>query len=767
MVILAFSGIALVSLALCGSGGSVGASSEIVNNISGTSESSVSGSSYSYVADPNAGTTDAVVSSSLAIDAEVDGAVAGYIPTSGSWGWGSLGGNAASNAFQVKDDLGRVHTLVKGTNNGLWDNVDGAWQNLGGFITSDPFAVADNLGKIHVLVRGADGALWDRILDDGWVNLGGSITSNPCATLSANNHILVAVKNAEGSLWLKDLTTGSWSSLGGNIISSPQAILDSNGKLHILARGGSGALWDNVDGVWQNLGGSITSDAKPVINPFDTKYLYIFVRGEDGALWRNDLDTTTNTISWHGLGGFISKNNDGLNDGNPAPAVDPDGIIHIFIRGGAGTLWDNANSNWYDLGGSIKSDPNALRDKNGKVRAEVVGGDNSLWVNTLGLYQPSTSLVGPIACDYKKIQPAVDAARTGGEINVMSGTYLENVVIENYNKLKLTIRGAGSGKTIVDGQNAGSTFKIGIWDTSTEATLSGMTIRGGSGNPVLVGPDQYHNSGGGIFIQLAKVDLMDCVLSGNNADDGGGIYNFKGIVNLERTSIDNNNAISYGGGVLNYGTLNLNGGSISHNNAFHGGAVLSYGTFNMYDGSISYNQADTVTNGEGGGLHITYEPGIPGGLANIYGGSIDHNQARWGGGILSYAILNIYGGSIYANTATDGAGINNARNVMNIYGGAISSNIASQSGGGIFNEKGTINFRTARIAGNTAPGGGGITNFGGIVNLDSGSIDGNVATDPAPSGGGIASCLPCSLNGDTAVVHDNTPDNIFNTNKPC
>jgi hypothetical protein len=694
----------------------------------------------------------------------------GFLPTPGSWSWGDLGGSIASNAFQVKDNLARVHNLVKGGDNGLWDNVDGTWLSLGGALASDPYAVKDGTGKIHVLVKGGDGALWDRILDGGWTNLGGAITSKPSAALSANDVVKIAVRGSDNSVWLKDLTTGSWTSLGGYIDSNPQVIFDVQGNLHVLTKGGDGALWDNVNGIWQNRGGSITSDAMPVINPLDTRYVYVFARGGDGGLWCNALDTTTNTATWQNRGGFISTSSIGLYKGKPDPAVDPDGVLHTFIRGGDGGLWDNANGIWYSLGGSTKSDPNALRDKNGKLRAAIVGADNRLWINTLGLEQPSTILVGPIACDYKKIQSAVDAASTDSVIKVMSGIYKENVVVENYINpiMKLSIRGNGSANTVVDGQNSGSTFKVGLWDRKTELTLSGMTIQDGSGTPVQVGSSLFHRSGGGIFNQLAEINLVDCLISGNNAEDGGGIYNFKGTVNLDRTSIDSNTATYYGGGVLSYGPLNLNSGSISNNIAFSGGGVLTYGTFNMWGGSISYNQADTAVNGEGGGIHATYEPGISGGVANVYGGSIDHNQARWGGGIFSYSILNIYGGTIDSNSATNGGGIDNAWSVTNINGGDISNNVASQSGGGIFDEKdGIINFRDARIFGNAAEWGGGITNFGGTVNLISGSIDHNTAKMAAPSGGGIGSCQPSSEKGDRDIVHDNTPDNIYDSANAC
>jgi len=167
--------------------------------------------------------------------------------------------------------------------------------------------------------------------------------------------------------------------------------------MHIMARGGDGALWDNVDGSWQPRGGYITSDAKPVLNPFNPGFIYTSVRGGDGALWSNALDTDSNTATWRGLGGFISQDTGTLNKGNPAPVVDTNGFIRTFVRGGDGALWDNAydgttgEATWCSLAGYIISDPNAIRDENGKLQISAKGSDNSLWINNLNTNQ------GPMA----------------------------------------------------------------------------------------------------------------------------------------------------------------------------------------------------------------------------------------------------------------------------------------------------------------------------------------------------------------------------------
>ncbi len=109
------------------------------------------------------------------------------------------------------------------------------------------------------------------------------------------------------------------------------------------------------------------------------------LQGGDSSLWRNDLDTGTNVASWSGLGGIISPNGGSIDEGNPAPVLDINGVIHVFVQGTDSALWDNAGGAWQGLGGSIKSSPSAIRNANGWLNVATVGGEGSLRVYRLGL----------------------------------------------------------------------------------------------------------------------------------------------------------------------------------------------------------------------------------------------------------------------------------------------------------------------------------------------------------------------------------------------
>jgi len=488
--------------------------------------------------------------------------------------WDGKAGIIISRPYSLKDSQGKNHFFVRGGDRGLWDNEDGTWKGLGGVITSAPCAVMDRTDIVHVFARGDDGALWERVLGVDWKSYGGCIApnSNPSAVLSPDGHIKVAVKGLDSSLWIKDLTTGEWSSLGGIITSNPQIIYDSQGKMHVFVKGGDGALWDSVDG-WKCQDGIITSDAKPILNPFKSEFINTYVRGGDGALWVNELNTKQGTATWKGLGGFIKSSGGapfqaasetGIIEGNPDPIVDADGIIHAFICGGDGSLWDNINGTWYCLGGGLLSDPNVMRGKDGRINIAVSGTDAALWINTLGLNQVPITLVGPIACDYTKIQDAVDASSSGGLIKVLSGTYKENVRIDK----SLTIAGDGMGKTIVDGGHAGSVFSLGRNVPSIDVNLSGMTIMNGNAT-----------SGGGIF-SLVKLDLTDCLIAGNSAASsqigqghGGGILHFN-TLNVSKCYIFQNTASSCGGGIYSAGKINMDNVIIINNTAnYQGGGI--------------------------------------------------------------------------------------------------------------------------------------------------------------------------------------------------
>jgi len=113
------------------------------------------------------------------------------------------------------------------------------------------------------------------------------------------------------------------------------------------------------------------------------------------------------------------------------------------------------------------------------------------------------------------IQEAIDAAYDGDTLNVLSGTYNENVVIAK----SLSLTGASSATTIINGNNSGNTVTI----TASNVMLSGFKVTGG-----------WSNSGS-VFTPYGGV-----VIDGN-----GGISALTGIT-IEDNAVEDN----YGNGIF-------------------------------------------------------------------------------------------------------------------------------------------------------------------------------------------------------------------------
>jgi len=353
-------------------------------------------------------------------------------PMPGSWVWSSLGGYISSNPFMMRDALGQRHIFARGGDDSLWDNLDGDWMGLGGRIASDPYAVSDDKGRIHVLARQGDNTVSDNVLipttlKSTWYNLGGNIASAPSAVLAPGTAILNLVcQGKDGDLVQKSLDTGgtwfydqgSWRSLGGSIRSAPQAVYDSRGRMHAFVRGGDDALWDNIDGTWKSLGGTITSDAKPLAISSNKRAIYTYARGSDGTLVLNTLNIAGGASTWSSLGGYISPGSSGsLFNGNPVPVIDSDNIVHVYVRGGDGALWENANGSWRSLGGRLTSDPTAI-NSDGLLEVAVRGTDGSLYLAQPEVYgswpNPTGNPIGGGA-GYKKVVSRSDASYVVGD----------------------------------------------------------------------------------------------------------------------------------------------------------------------------------------------------------------------------------------------------------------------------------------------------------------------------------------------------------------
>ena len=213
--------------------------------------------------------------------------------------------------------------------------------------------------------------------------------------------------------------------------------------------------------------------------------------------------------------------------------------------------------------------------------------------------------------DYANIQDAIDNATAGDTINVSAGTYVpSNLSWDGTGFLRInksiTLKGAGSGLTIIDGQHLHSVISgydnihsTCLWLESSNVNLDGLTIKGCDWGirvsniyvPAVTEISDLNfndvtvtdNYGHGIVFEkntvlnlvFKRVDFVDC---NANANGDRGIYLNPGSI-AENFTLTNTNANDNKKSGFNcQGNLNgltINGGTFNNNT---GGPINDYGT---------------------------------------------------------------------------------------------------------------------------------------------------------------------------------------------
>ena len=193
-------------------------------------------------------------------------------------------------------------------------------------------------------------------------------------------------------------------------------------------------------------------------------------------------------------------------------------------------------------GGWVYSSGNHYPETSGECTAALYFGENlynedpdEVWVDDD--FTPSSSgghLWGYDAFD--NIQDGIDAVADGGTVNVSAGIYNENQITINK---ALTINGAGSSSTIIDGGGATlTTAGLVRIIADGNVTFTGFTVRnaGGPSNDGDYGDDKLNV---GIYAQSASTGVTylisdNKILGTNNPDDWEdyGFYSHSGKENL-------------------------------------------------------------------------------------------------------------------------------------------------------------------------------------------------------------------------------------------
>jgi len=292
---------------------------------------------------------------------------------------------------------------------------------------------------------------------------------------------------------------------------------------------------------------------------------------------------------------------------------------------------------------------------------------------------------------YAGIQEEVDEAGPGETIIVASGLFKENIHIDK----SLIIKGSGVGNTVIDGNQAGSVFSIGVNDASVNVILSDITIQNGSAN-----------KGGGIYNQ-GNLKMINTAVTGNSASwGGGGIFN-NHTFTMNNSTVFGNKAPSWGAGVYNADTFKINRSSITKNEGRYytsGGGIYNSGTLIMNNSYIIGNRAhfgSGIKSSQKGNAADWQEQAIfimnQGVISGNRGQRGAFGEKSLGGGVDNQDEFIMLGGKISENSADDAGGLDNGGGNSSISGPSkiMRNQATSGFGGGIYS--GSIAFNGPEI----------------------------------------------------------------------
>src|SRR6266446_9676566 len=219
-------------------------------------------------------------------------------------------------------------------------------------------------------------------------------------------------------------------------------------------------------------------------------------------------------------------------------------------------------------------------DLNGKcsLRAAIMQAN---YTNVIGT---SNTIIVPAGV-YKLTRPGDDDSAVIGDLDITQ---------------PMTIKGAGSSLTLVDGNGAVTGDRVfQILSSAKETTLSGMTIRNGSkvAGTFDSGGGLYWDGGGG------HLHLSDLIVEGNASHYGGGIYlNYsadRDVVVLDHVIVRNNTVSAAGGGLVVNFTDFPAGFDMVHcqvygNTAFQGGGFYVQGSPPLPFGGLQFFHIETT-----------------------------------------------------------------------------------------------------------------------------------------------------------------------------
>jgi CSLREA domain-containing protein len=314
----------------------------------------------------------------------------------------------------------------------------------------------------------------------------------------------------------------------------------------------------------------------------------------------------------------------------------------------------------------------------------------------------------------------------------------------------LTLQGAGSHTTIVDGNGAVTGDRVfQILPTTKYTSLGGLTIRNGQ-----VDHGRAWDTGGGLTWAGGNtggdLHLNDVAIVSNTARYGGGLYLEYSIVretvDLDHVNVHANLSTgNQGGGIAVYFGSNtepdfdLRYSQVYSNEARGGGGGLEF-TGSPSSGGSNFVRIENTeiysntTSFWGGGISYTGSDAVP---VIILNSQLHHNHVDGNGGALyTHAALVISNTTFDQNSADEGGGIYNVTvGTLALNNSTLSGNSASRDGAGIYNFTGTLALNNSTLSGNVASrDGAGLYAFGGRIQFNNATIAGNTIIVPTSTG---------------------------------
>ncbi len=337
----------------------------------------------------------------------------------------------------------------------------------------------------------------------------------------------------------------------------------------------------------------------------------------------------------------------------------------------------------------------------------------------------------------------------------------------------LTIQGAGSGVTIIDGNGSVTGDRvIQIFTSAAQTSLSGLTIRNGKRM-------QTFDEGGGLYWEGSgsHLTLTNVLIDSNISYYGGGLYlNYSNLgdrVDLNQVVIHANTASASAGGLgVSFGDLaqfQLLNSQVYSNTAYEGGGVYFQGTPSAGLTSVQIENSQVYTNKAGLSAGFENHSGSAAVPVILTGSHFFNNHADfYGGAVGNYGALSILSTRLDGNAALEkGGGIYEYEGGwLNILQTTLSANSA-KFGGGLFSElfihnASKITLTNSTLSGNTTSrDGAGIYAQGGEIKIYNTTIANNKISVPDGTtyngqGGGVFINIPAILRVENTLLADNS-----------